>query len=133
VWYGIPVHGPAWFLVVATVAFVVASEAVGLLIIAGIANLRLSVGLGALIFGPAAAFSGVTFPLAAMPRAARLWAQAIPLTHATVLTRAGLSVGSPGSARGALLALMLTALVALGLAWRRFPALLREPAYWGRS
>ena len=89
-------------------------------------------GLGAVIFGPAAAFSGVTFPLAAMPAAARIWAQTLPLMHALALTRAGISVGAPETAGGPLLALALTTAIAFGLALPRLPALLRDPVYWGR-
>ena len=59
-------------------AFVLAAQAFGLLIIALTANLRKAVSLGALIFGPAAAFSGVTFPLAAMPVGPRIWAETLP-------------------------------------------------------
>ena len=70
----------------------------GLLIIARTADLRRSVSLGALIFGPAAAFSGVTFPLSAMPLGARMWAEALPLTHALALVRAGITVGAPEAA-----------------------------------
>src|SRR5262245_34828170 len=58
-WYGIPVRGPAWLLVVGTVAFVVANQAVGVLIIAATANLRMSLGMGSVVLGPAVAFSGV--------------------------------------------------------------------------
>ena len=39
-WYEIPVRGPAWLLLVATVAFVLASQAFGLLLIARTADLR---------------------------------------------------------------------------------------------
>src|SRR6185312_10581069 len=60
-WYDIPVRGPAWLLGVATVAFVLATQAFGLLLIARTADLRRAGSLGALIFGPAAAFGGVTF------------------------------------------------------------------------
>jgi len=127
-WYDIPVRGPAWLLGLATLAWVVASQAFGLVIIARVADLRRSVSLGALIFGPAAAFSGVTFPLSAMPLGARLWAETLPLSHALLLVRAGITVGAPGAASGPLLALAITAVVALGLAWPRLPALLREPA-----
>ncbi len=131
-WYGIPVRGPAWLLVVATAAFVLASQALGLLIIAWTANLRMSLGLGSVILGPAAAFSGVTFPLSAMPVAARIWAQTLPLTHALTLTRAGISVGAPETGGGPLLALALTTAIAIGLGLPRLPALLRDPVYWGR-
>jgi ABC-2 type transport system permease protein len=131
-WYGIPVRGPAWLLAVGTAAFVLATQALAIPIIAWTANLRMSLGLGAVILGPAAAFSGVTFPLSAMPAAARAWAETLPLTHALVLTRAGISVGAPGTASGPLLALALTALLAFGLAAPRLPALLRDPVCWGR-
>jgi ABC-2 type transport system permease protein len=111
---------------------VLATQALAIPIIAWTANLRMSLGLGAVILGPAAAFSGVTFPLSAMPAAARAWAETLPLTHALVLTRAGISVGAPGTASGPLLALALTALLAFGLAAPRLPALLRDPVCWGR-
>jgi ABC-2 type transport system permease protein len=132
-WYGIPVRGPAWLLVLGTVGFVLAAQAVSLLIIARTANLRMSLGLGSLILGPAVAFAGVTFPLAAMPVAARVWAETLPLTHALALLRAGINVGAPETAGGPLLALALTTAIAFGLALRRLPALLRDPVYWRRS
>jgi ABC-2 type transport system permease protein len=131
-WYGIPVRGPAWLLAVGAAAFVLATQALAIPIIAWTANLRMSLGLAAVILGPAAAFSGVTFPLSAMPMAARVWAETLPLTHALALTRAAISVGAPGAASGPLLALALTALIAFGLAAPRLPALPREPVYWGR-
>ncbi len=133
IWYGIPVRGPAWLLVVAVAASVLAIQAFGLLLIAWTANLRKTVGPGALIFAPAAAFSGVTFPLAAMPLGARIWAEALPLTHAMGLVRAGVTVGAPEAAGSPLLALALTMAVAFGLALPRLPALLRNPIYWGRE
>ena len=133
IWYDIPIRGPAWLLIVATATSVLAIQAFALLLIAGTANLGKSVGMGALIFGPAAAFSGVTFPLAAMPLGPRIWAEALPLTHAMDLVRAGVTVGAPGVATGPLLALALTSAIGLGLALPRLPALLRDPIYWGRT
>jgi ABC-2 type transport system permease protein len=97
------------------------------------ADLRKAVSLGALVFGPAAAFSGVTFPLAAMPVGARLWALTLPLTHALGLVRAGVTVGAPEAAGRPLLALALTIAVGFGLALPRLPVLLRDPSYWGRE
>jgi ABC-2 type transport system permease protein len=131
-WYGIPVRGPAWLLMVGTAAFVLATEALGLLIIAWTANLRVSLGLASVILGSAAAFAGVTFPLVAMPLGPRIWAQVLPLMHAMALTRAGISVGAPKTAGGPLLALALTTAIAVGLALPRLPALLRNPIYWRR-
>jgi len=133
IWYGIPVHGPVWLLVVSAFAFVLATQAFALLIIARTADLRRSVSLGALIFGPAAAFSGVTFPLAAMPVGVRIWALALPLTHAMALVRAAVTVGAPETAGGPLLALAITIAISLGLARPRLPVLLRNQRYWGRE
>jgi ABC-2 type transport system permease protein len=132
-WYGIPVRGPAWLLVIGTVGFVLAAQAFGLLIIARTANLRMSLGLGSIILGPAVAFAGVTFPLTAMPVAARIWSETLPLTHALAVARAGINVGAPGAAGGPLLALALTTAIALALALPRLPALLRDPVYWRRA
>jgi ABC-2 type transport system permease protein len=132
-WYGIPVHGPVWLLIVATLAFVIATQAFGLLLIARTADLRRAVSLGALIFGPAAAFSGVTFPLPAMPAGPRVWAETLPLTHVMDLIRATVSVGAPETAGGPLLALALTIAVTFGLALPRLPALLRDPKFWERE
>lgn len=133
VWYGIQVRGPAWLLVIAAVAFVLASQAFGVLIIARTANLRKAVGLGALIFGPAAAFSGVTFPLSAMPLGPRIWAETLPLTHGLAVVRAGVTVDAPETSGGPLLALAATIGIALALAWPRLPALLRDPSCWGQE
>jgi ABC-2 type transport system permease protein len=130
-WYGIPIHGPGWLLIVTSLAFVIATQAFGLLLIVRTADLRRAVSLGALIFGPAAAFSGVTFPLAAMPVGPRMWAETLPLTHVMDLIRATVSVGAPETAGGPLLALALTIAVATGLALPRLPALLRDAKYWG--
>ena len=131
-WYGIPVRGPVWFLAVATLAFVLACQAFGLLLVARTANLRVGLGLATVMLGPAAAFSGVTFPLEAMPTGARVWAQALPLTHGMELLRAGVTVGAPETAAGPLLALALTTAIAFALVLPRLPALLRDPVYWRR-
>lgn len=131
--FQVPVHGRPIWLLVSSLAFVVASQAFGLLMIAGTANLRLGLTLGALVFGPAAAFSGVTFPLQGMPPFARIWSQGIPLTHALQLARAVIAVDGPAPVGRPLAALGITTVVCLALCARRLPRLLREPGYWGRD
>jgi ABC-2 type transport system permease protein len=129
--FQVPVHGGPARLLVSALAFVLASQALGLLMIAGTASLRLGLTLGSLVFGPAAAFSGVTFPLEGMPVLPSGWAQAIPLTHLLQLARAVIAVEGPIG--GPLAALGITTVVCLGLCIRRLPRLLREPGYWGRD
>ena len=82
---------------------------------------------------PVAAFSGVTFPLSAMPLGPRIWAHTLPLTHGLALVRAGVTVGAPEAAGSPLLALGLTIAVAVGVVLPRLPALLRDPSYWSRE
>ena len=105
---------------VATIAFVLASQAFAILIIGvdGKSEDR-AWGWVRVIFGPAAAFAGVTFPLGAMPVGARIWAETSRSRTPSALTRAGIIVGAPETAGGPLLALALTTAIALGLALPR--------------
>ncbi|HEY6224896.1 MAG TPA: ABC transporter permease [Gemmatimonadales bacterium] len=133
-WFQIPVRGQAWLLAVGCVAFVLASQALAVLLIVFTANLGSALGAASILFGPAAAFSGVSFPLGAMPVLARAWAHALPLTHVMMLTRAEISVGAPpGVAARPLLALAAITGIALLLAGRRMGQALRDPALWGRT
>jgi hypothetical protein len=68
-----------------------------------------------------------------MPIGARIWALTLPLTHGMMLVRAGVRVGAPEAAGRPLLALAITTVVALALAYRRLPVLLRDPRYWGEK
>lgn len=132
-WFRVPVEGSALRLALSIFAFVVASQALGLLLVAGTASLGKGLTLASLIFGPAVAFSGVTFPQQAMTAFGYAWAQAIPLTHGMELARAGISVGDQAPITSPLLALAITTAVAMALSLKRLPRLLREPAFWGRE
>lgn len=77
----LPLRGSFGAIVVGTLLFVLAVEAVGLALVAWFANLRFATSAAAFLSGPAFAFSGITFPVAAMPLAARAWSALIPLTH----------------------------------------------------
>jgi len=129
-----PVRGQASLVVLGCVAFVVACQALAVLIIVLTANLGSALGAASVLFGPAAAFGGVSFPLSGMPALARAWAEALPLTHVMALLRGEIVVGaSPGVAAVQLLALGAIAAIALLLASRRMGRVLREPALWGRT
>ena len=133
-WFQIPVRGQAWLLAAGCVAFVVASQALAVLLIVFTANLGSALGGASILFGPASAFTGVSFPLGAMPVLARAWAHALPLTHVLTLMRAEIFVGAPPRvAAGPLLALAAITGIALLLAGRRMGQVLRDPALWGRT
>jgi len=133
-WFRMPVRGQAWLVVLGCVAFVVACQALAVLLIVITANLGSALGAASVLFGPAAAFAGVSFPLSGMPVLARAWAEALPLTHVMALMRAEIVVGAPpGVAAAQLTALSAIAVIALLLASRRMGQVLREPALWGRT
>lgn len=77
----IPARGSVLLVVVATVLFVTAVEAVGVLMVAVFGSLRMSSSAAAFFSGPAFAFCGITFPTMAMPLFGRAWGALIPLTH----------------------------------------------------
>src|SRR5258708_38940494 len=66
-----PVRGEEWLLAAGCVAFVLACQALAVLLIVLTANLGSALGAASVLFGPAAAFSGVSFPLSGMAAAAR--------------------------------------------------------------
>ena len=133
-WFQMPVHGQPWVVGLGCVAFVVACQALAVLLIVLTANLGSALGAASVVFGPAAAFAGVTFPLTGMPALARAWAEALPLTHVMALMRGEIVVGAPPDvAARQLLALGAIAVTALLLASHRMRRVLREPALWGQK
>jgi ABC-2 type transport system permease protein len=81
---------------------------------------RFAQPIGALVFYPMLAVSGLFFPVASLPPTLRLVAQALPLTHAVSLMR-GIWRGDGWTAHGAdVAALGLTMVVCLVLSARWF-------------
>lgn len=96
-------------------------------------SLRLALSAAGFITAPAFAFSGIGFPLMAMPEGARLWAEALPLTW-TLQVQVGL-LQQGWAARAALPllgALLAGTLALLALAAWRLPRVAHDPAAWGK-
>lgn len=130
---GAPMRGH-WFVVLAASAtFVLAYQAVGVMLVAWTANLRLATSLAAFYAGAAFAFAGVTFPLAGMPWPARAWAGALPLTHYVSLTFEQAMRAAPAAeSLPELGTLALFVVVPLALALPRMGPALRDERFWGR-
>lgn len=77
---GIPLNGSAWLIALGTFMFILAYQAVGVLIISVLANLRLSLSIGAGYSVLAFTFSGLTFPAIAMDALPRLATNVFPFT-----------------------------------------------------
>lgn len=111
---------------------VLLSVALGALAASLTLSLRMALSMTGFITAPAFAFSGVGYPILAMPPGAQLWAKALPLTHYLQLQVRMLEMQAPltlawwplaGLAGGTLATLALSA-----LALRRAQAL---PERWG--
>jgi ABC-2 type transport system permease protein len=131
---GWPVMGSATAMLAGTALFITAYLALGACIVAFSSSLRAALSACAFVTAPAFAFAGQGFPLLSMPLGARIWAEALPLTHYLRLLNNTWIAGAPlRSSLGALAALLAFTLV-LGLAARlRLARRVRQPASWGQT
>lgn len=94
-------RGAFGVVVLAWLAFALASAALGLLIFALSDSLIQSLSLVSAFSSPAFAFAGLTFPLFSMPLFGRLWAMLLPLTHLLKIVVQSGQLGSPALAQWA--------------------------------
>lgn len=130
---GVPNNGYNLVLLIATALFVIAYQAMGVLIIVLLPNIRLALSIGAMYASLAFSFAGLTFPLMAMDGVMQKIALIFPFTHylniyiATELKNLPLAY-----VIHSFIALLIFILVPLLLA-PRFRALLTKEKYWGKS
>ncbi len=129
---GVPMRGSHALLLLGTLLFVLAYQAIGVLVVALSANLRFATSVAAFLASPAFAYAGVTFPTMGMPAFARLWGALLPLTHYLKLLVDQSMKGAPAAATApSLLALLAFVVVVPLLAWPR-RRVFGDPRYWGR-
>ena len=117
----------------ATVLLVATGQAVALVLVAAIANMRLALSMGGVWSVTAYPFAGITYPLIGMPVAARLWSESLPLTHyLKILFAETLRASLAAPQTTAWLVLAGVPLVATIAAMTRLPRLMRDPGTWGR-
>lgn len=78
---GVPSNGNTLVLIVATTLFVLAYQAMGVLIIVLLPNIRLALSIGAMYASLAFSFAGLTFPLLAMNGFIQKLGMLFPFTH----------------------------------------------------
>jgi len=131
---GWPVLGSATAMLAGTALFITAYLALGAFIAAFSSSLRAALSACAFVTAPAFAFAGQGFPLLSMPLGARIWAEALPLTHFLRLLNNTWMAGAPlGPGLGALAALLAFTLVLGAAAWLRLAKRVHQPASWGQS
>ncbi len=129
---GVPLNGSLALLSVGNLLFILSYQSIGLLIVALMSNLRLSLSLGGGYSVLAFSFSGLTFPLMAMYPAMQALSRIFPFTYYTdlILDQAlrGAPVVDSLPRLGALLLFILLPLLALP----RLHKISSDPHYWGR-
>lgn len=132
-WLAIPVRGSLGMIAAGTVLFVMAYQAMGLFLVSWFANLRLATSAAAFYSAPAFAFTGVTFPLMAMPLLGRVWGDILPLTHyLRLLVGQAIRGTTAGNALPECLILLAFVVILPLLSLRRMGRVIRQSRYWGR-
>ncbi len=122
----------AW-VVLALVVLVALSVALGALVSASTQSLRTALSVTGFVTSPAFAFSGVGFPLLAMPVLARGWAYCLPYTHYIRIQTEQLQMGAPVRYSALSLAWMgVATLLAGGLCAWRLRRAATQPDCWGK-
>lgn len=131
---GVPMRGSVPLLLLGTLLFVLAYQAVGVLLVALFANLRFATSVAAFLASPAFAYAGITFPMMGMPAFARFWGHLLPLTHYLKLLVDQSMKGAPAAVSApSLLALLAFVVLAPLAAWLRLRRVMREDRFWGRT
>lgn len=131
--WGVPLRGSVGLLLLASLLFVLAYQAIGVALAAALANLRFATSVAAFLASPAFAYAGITFPALGMPPFARAWGALLPLTHyLQVLVEQSLKGSPAGVSTPPLLALLAFVVVLPPLAWRRLRRVASDPRFWGR-
>ncbi len=131
-WGESPIQTAAWIVWLGLLLLVLASLAVGVLLIGLTCNLRMGLSMAGFYTAPAFAYAGQAFPLVAMPAFPQLWASILPLSHWLAIYNQGWLAGAPFAFLvQPVLILVLMTLLPFGLgAWllkrRAF-----DPASWG--
>jgi ABC-2 type transport system permease protein len=129
---GVPMRGSYGLVLLGTLLFVLAHQAIGVLVVALSANLRFATSVAAFLASPAFAYAGVTFPTVGMPAFARFWGALLPLTHYLKLLVDQSMKGAPTPVSvPSLLALLAFVVVVPLLAWPR-RRVFGDPRYWGK-
>ena len=130
--FGLPMYGSPWVLLIASILFVLAYQSMGLAMVALTANLRLANSFAAFYAGPAFAFAGITYPAIGMPLAAKIWSWGLPLSHyLNVILQQALRGAPPQVSFPSLWILALFVVIPPLCLMRRMRRLMQNEKYWG--
>lgn len=129
---GVPLNGSFLLMAVGTCCFLLGYQAIAILIVALMANLRLSLSLSGGYSVLAFTFSGLTFPIMAMWAPMRWMSYCFPFTYYTDLFIDQMMRGAPAVYSLPDLGYMLLFVLLPLLVLPRLRKVCTEPKYWGR-
>lgn len=117
----------------ASLLFIVAYQAIAVVIVAVTANLRLALSLGGGYSVMAFTFSGITFPIMAMYEVAQLFSRLFPLTYFSRIFINEAMLGADTRYSFADIGAMLIFILLVLFVWRRLGRVVRNSKYWGKD
>jgi ABC-2 type transport system permease protein len=130
---GTPIHGSLFVIIVSEILLVIVYQVVAVVFIALTSNMRLSLSLGSAYTMMALTFSGLTFPVIAMPLVARLFSLVFPYTFWLKIFMSQTLRGEP-LIETAIPLLALVAFILSGFfAMKKLKRQLENEKYWGKS
>jgi len=130
---GVPMNGSFAIMAVGTVCFLLAYQSIAVMIVALIANMRLSLSLGGGYSVLAFTFSGLTFPIMAMWDPMRWLSRCFPFTYYTDLFIDQMMRGAPVVYSLPDLGYMALFAVLPMLVLPRLRKVCTDPKFWGRE
>ncbi|MDE7451349.1 MAG: ABC transporter permease [Alistipes sp.] len=130
---GVPMNGSFAVMAVGTVCFLLAYQSIAVMIVALMANMRLSLSLGGGYSVFAFTFSGLTFPIMAMWAPMRWLSRCFPFTYYTDLFIDQMMRGAPIVYSLPDLGYMALFAVLPMLVLPRLRKVCTEPKFWGRE
>lgn len=120
-------------ILLASLLFIVAYQAIAVVIVAVTANLRLALSLGGGYSVMAFTFSGITFPIMAMYEVAQLFSRLFPLTYFSRIFINEAMLGADTRYSFADIGALLIFILLVLFVWRRLGRVVRNSKYWGKD
>jgi len=129
----VPQRGSIFLIVLSTLFFILAYQAIALFLVSITANARFALSMGAFYSSTAFAFVGLTFPIMGMPMTAKMWATILPLNYyLKIFVDQSMRGASISTSLSDFAAIILFVLILPLIAMLRMPKLLTDSKYWGR-
>ncbi len=131
-WYGVPLNGNKWVLFLGGLMFIMAYQAIGVMFIAVLSNLRLALSLGGGYSVLAFTYSGLTFPLMAMDWYVRGFSFIFPFTYYTEIFVDQAIRGAPVMYSVKYLGILALFIILPLASLPRLKKVATDSRYWGR-